>query len=683
MRACRSSLGRHHDLIAADGLVLYPLGGARRAIRSCCLRAGPRGAGSTTRSRPVVSSAPGRRHSHRADLRHRRDVPCVRDRRDAAAVHRLTTAPQGSLGDRERACAVPSVPACPCDGPPRPTRWSSSGSRTCCPPPSRRRSGAGCPRASTHRASRRSPRPPWAATSRARTSHTPSAWTPAPWTRRSAHGPPVQASPPTYSPKARPRAEPGTPEPRSLPALLPRRPSSTCGAPAASRRVRAARSPSRSSPCWRRCSPPWSWCAGGRRRWRRRRRWSRPASRYRAARPSSTGWPRGRRRRRRPGAPARARAPARRAAASTTRCGRQAEPCGPATWRWSTWHGSWSTASRCWSGSTRADASAGPAAGDARRAGRWTSTPRRSSSSTRCPGSGRCWRSGSSTGAAEHGRFGSVDQLREVSGIGEAIYARPRRPGARVRAARSRCRTSPRTCAWCCRRVAAWLVAWQVARLPPRPVLLAGLLLAVTGAGLLRRAGRGPPDDRRGGAAVRGGGCGRDGRAGRGAGRPARCPRWRRGRAAVAVVGVLTDDPRLARPVPGRPPMAVVRLRAERLEAAAARTRCGHRCWCCRPTRAGCGCCRRSGCARRAGCVRRSPATTWRRCWPGRGAVEVLAPPSRVQRVAGHLRAGLREAVAPLPDDARRAAARAWSSATPAGCRPTCATTSPPSGSRT
>jgi len=195
--------------------------------------------------------------------------------------------------------------------------------------------------------------------------------------------------------------------------------------------------------------------------------------------------------------------------------------------------------------------------------------------------------------------------------------------------------------------VAAWLVAWQVVLLPPRPVLVAAVVVAVAGGVLLRArrttvaavllcaaaaavatAGRvevrtaGPVPD----LAARG--------------------------AAVVVTGVVVDDPRLARPVPGRPPLGVVRLRAEGLQA-------GGRTYEVRtplmvlsadpgwlgllPSQQ----------VRAEGLLRSpEPGDDVAAVLSGRGAVEVLGPPSRVQRVAGHLRAGLREAVEPLPDDA-------------------------------
>ena len=59
----------------------------------------------------------------------------------------------------------------------------------------------------------------------------------------------------------------------------------------------------------------------------------------------------------------------------------------------------------------------------ARRVRRSRSTPPTSQRSTPCPGWARCWPSASSTGAPTHGRFTSVDELGEVSGIGEKLLA--------------------------------------------------------------------------------------------------------------------------------------------------------------------------------------------------------------------------------------------------------------------
>ncbi len=120
-------------------------------------------------------------------------------------------------------------------------------------------------------------------------------------------------------------------------------------------------------------------------------------------------------------------------------------------------------------------------------------------------------------------------------------------------------------------------------------------------------------------------------------------------RAAVRVLAVLTDDPRLAQGRAGRDPLVVVRVRVQRVEAGA---RTVHL---------------------RAPLLVLSSDPAWLALLPsqdvqvsgrlqraergddvaavlsGRGPPEVLTAPSPVQAVAGHLRAGLRAAVRPLP----------------------------------
>ena len=206
--------------------------------------------------------------------------------------------------------------------------------------------------------------------------------------------------------------------------------------------------------------------------------------------------------------------------------------------------------------------------------------------------------------------------------------------------------------------VAAWLVAWQVVRLPPRPVLVGAAVLAVVGLALLassgRTAGRVSRLDRAAVAAVLlCAAAAALATAGRTEVRTAGpLPGLAARSAAVAVSGVVVDDPRLARPVPGRPPMVLVRLRAERLEAGGRTTRLRtpllvlstDLSWLpLLPSQQ----------VRTEGRLRAAePGDDVAAVLSGRGSVQVLGPPSRVQRVAGHLRAGLREAVAPLPDGA-------------------------------
>lgn len=209
--------------------------------------------------------------------------------------------------------------------------------------------------------------------------------------------------------------------------------------------------------------------------------------------------------------------------------------------------------------------------------------------------------------------------------------------------------------------VAAWLVAWQVRLLPPRLVLAGSVVLLVAAAVLVLR--HRTARSSAGGAPLR--------------------PSWQliaaatllcaaaaglstaarvqvretgpvpglaaRG-AAVVVTGTVVDDPRLTQPQPGRQPLVVARLRVDVLEAGGRST------------------------ALRVPLLVLSTDLSWLPLLPsqrvraegrlraaepgddvaavlsGRGAPVVLSPPSRLQRVAGHLRAGLREAVEPLPE---------------------------------
>lgn len=195
----------------------------------------------------------------------------------------------------------------------------------------------------------------------------------------------------------------------------------------------------------------------------------------------------------------------------------------------------------------------------------------------------------------------------------------------------------------------AWVVAWQGRLLPGGVLLAAGAVLAVAALTLLgsRRGGR---------VLVAAAVCGctaasaiatglhtgglRDGPLAAAAEREA----------AVRVEGVLTADPRRAlTAAPRGRDLVVVRLRVERLDAAGRSYRL------------------------RTPVVALSSSTAWLPLLPsqrvrvegrlrpaergddvaavlsGRGEPVVLSGPSRVHRAAGHLRAGLRRAVDPLP----------------------------------
>jgi competence protein ComEC len=190
--------------------------------------------------------------------------------------------------------------------------------------------------------------------------------------------------------------------------------------------------------------------------------------------------------------------------------------------------------------------------------------------------------------------------------------------------------------------LAAWLVAWQGRLLPPRVLLGAAVVLAVLAAALLLR--------RTGVAVAAVLGCAAASAAVTGLHVESRTTgplaQAAQARAAVTVEAVLTDDPRRAT---SDPELVVVRLRVLELRAVGAVHRM------------------------RAPVVLLSSDAAWLDLLPsqrvtaqgrlrpadrgddvsavlsGRGGPEVLSPPSRVQRVAGHLRAGLREAVDPLP----------------------------------
>ena len=189
--------------------------------------------------------------------------------------------------------------------------------------------------------------------------------------------------------------------------------------------------------------------------------------------------------------------------------------------------------------------------------------------------------------------------------------------------------------------LAAWLVAWQGRLLPPRLLLTAAAVLAVLALALLVRRSTVA-------AAVLG--CAAAAAAVTGLHVESRTTgplaQAADARAAVTAEAVLTDDPRRAT---SDPELVVVRLRVVELRSAG-RT---HRL--------------------RSPVVLLSSEPAWLDLLPsqrvrvqgrlrpaergddvaavlsGRGAPTVLTPPSRLQRVAGHLRAGLRQAADPLP----------------------------------
>lgn len=201
--------------------------------------------------------------------------------------------------------------------------------------------------------------------------------------------------------------------------------------------------------------------------------------------------------------------------------------------------------------------------------------------------------------------------------------------------------------------IAAWLVAWQVRRLPVEVVVVgAALLVLAAGVVLLRSRGSAVALVMTATLVCA---------AAAGLSMAARSqvrttgplPLLAARAAAVAVTGVVLDDPRRAAVQRGRDPLVVVRIRVEVLEAGGRTT------------------------TLRAPLLVLSTDDTWLSLLPsqhvraegrlqaaepgddvaavlsGRGPPQVRSPPDLVQRVAGHLRAGLRDAVAPLPDDER------------------------------
>jgi len=208
--------------------------------------------------------------------------------------------------------------------------------------------------------------------------------------------------------------------------------------------------------------------------------------------------------------------------------------------------------------------------------------------------------------------------------------------------------------------LSAWLVAWQGRLLPVRLLVIAGTVLAAVALGLLVRAARVRTAGSGGGrTAVAAAVCACAAAAalvtGLHAGSRAAGPlaELAASQASVTVVAVVTDDPRLAQTsatarATGRD-LVVVRLRVERLEARGAVYRLRS------PvvalsTDPGWLPLLPSQLVRTEGRLRAAePGDDVAAVLSGRGSPTVLAGPSVVQRVAGHLRAGLRRAVDPLP----------------------------------
>jgi competence protein ComEC len=200
----------------------------------------------------------------------------------------------------------------------------------------------------------------------------------------------------------------------------------------------------------------------------------------------------------------------------------------------------------------------------------------------------------------------------------------------------------------------SWLVAWQGHRLPLAVLLGSGAVLGLTAVLVLLR-------HRAGAGVVVAAVCGCTAAAcvvtglvtqARASGPLAELAR---ADASARVEAVLTADPRLAvprGPSAGRD-LVVVRLRVERLEAQgrAYRLRApvvvlsSDRAWLdLLPSQR----------VRAEGRLRSAePGDDVAAVLSGRGSVQLRGPPSRVQRVAGRLRAGLREAASPLPEAER------------------------------
>ena len=221
--------------------------------------------------------------------------------------------------------------------------------------------------------------------------------------------------------------------------------------------------------------------------------------------------------------------------------------------------------------------------------------------------------------------------------------------------------------------LAAWLVAWQGRLLPPRLLLAAALVLALLAAGLLVRRATVA-------AAVLG--CAAASAVVTGLHVESRTTgplaTAAQQRAAVTVEAVLTDDPRRAA---SDPELVVVRLRVDELRAAgrvhrlrapvvAALVR----------ARRGSSCCPASASGRRDGCGRRSAGTTSPRCCRAAASRRCCRRPRACSGSPGHLRAGLRRAVDPLPPAERGLLPGLVVGDTSRLDSRTCARTSAPSG---
>jgi competence protein ComEC len=202
--------------------------------------------------------------------------------------------------------------------------------------------------------------------------------------------------------------------------------------------------------------------------------------------------------------------------------------------------------------------------------------------------------------------------------------------------------------------LSAELVAWQGYRLGATALLASAALLGAVAGVLVARPGAG----RAAAAAVCA--CTAGIAAVTGLHLAARAsgpvPGLAREQASVAVVATVLDDPRTVAPRPGTrpgPPLVVVRLRVEELEARGRVHRLSEdvvllssdRHWLSLlPSQR----------VRSEGRLRAAqPGDDVAAVVSGRGPPRVLSGPSRVQRVAGSLRQGLRDAVRPLPADER------------------------------